>query len=81
MNTKNETVIDCKSKQCSLKITKIEKDFRSINDGGTIRLLTDTNPKKLFYELLAKERGNFYWIPLEDGPKEWEVLIEKVSAF
>ncbi len=77
MDNENETVIECKSKQCS-GFAKIADNFRAINDGGIIRLITDSNPKKFFYELLSKERGNFFWIPLEDGPKEWEILIEKV---
>ncbi len=73
----NNLVIDCRSKHCSLRYKNIADDFKSIKNGESIHLITDSDPRKLFYELLSKERGNFYWIPLEDGPGEWDVMIEK----
>ncbi len=78
---KSNMLIDCRGKHCSLDYEKIEKNFKSIKDGQAILLITDSNPQKLYYELLSRERGNFYWALFEDGPNEWEVQIEKVSAF
>ncbi len=73
----NNILIDCRGKNCKLEYESIAEDFKSIHSGQSIRLVTDSDPNKLYYELLAKERGNFYWALLKDGPKEWDVMIEK----
>ncbi len=77
---KRNMLIDCRGKNCSPDYDEIEENFKSINEGQAIRLITDSNPQKLYFKMLSKERGNFYWALFEDGPKEWDVLIEKVSA-
>ncbi len=76
MSTTNN-IIDCRNKKCNLKYTSIAESFNTINNGETIHLKTTSNPKKLFYELFDKEHGNFYWIPIKDGPNEWDVMIKK----
>jgi len=78
MITTNNT-IDCRKKKCSLEFASIAENYNSISNGESIQLKTTSNPKKLFYELLNKEHGNFYWIPIKDGPNEWDVMIEKSS--
>lgn len=77
MKDKHNTLIDCRSKKCNLKYESIAENYKAIDNGEAIHLITDSDPRKLFYELLSRERGNFYWIPLEDGPTEWDVMIEK----
>jgi uncharacterized protein (DUF2249 family) len=73
-------IIDCRNKKCSLEYVSIEENFNSISNGESIQLKTTINPKKLFFELLTKQRGKFYWIPIKDGPNEWDVMIEKSSG-
>ncbi len=80
MNT-NNNIIDCRNKPCSITYENIIENFTSLNYGEYFLLRTTSNPKKLFYELLDKERGNFYWVPLKDGPNEWNVMIEKFPGF
>jgi uncharacterized protein (DUF2249 family) len=70
-------LIDCRKKECSLEYASISENFNSIDEGESIELKTTKNPKKLFYEMLNKEHGNFYWIPIKDGPAEWDVMIQK----
>ena len=70
-------IIDCREKECNLKYANIAESFKSISNGESIQLKTTKNPEKIFFELLNKERGNFYWIPIKDGPAEWDVMIEK----
>jgi uncharacterized protein (DUF2249 family) len=75
-----DKIIDCRNKKCSLEYSKISENFKIVENGGSIHLKTTTDPKKLFYEMLNKEDGNFYWIPVKDGPNEWDIMIEKTST-
>jgi len=77
----NSNIIDCRNKLCNLAYENIADNFKSLHHGEYFLLRTTSNPKRLFYELLNKERGNFYWVPLIDGPKEWNVMIEKFPGF
>jgi len=76
---KDNLLIDCRGKDCKLAYSSIIEYYKSLNTGQAIFLITNKNPKKLYYEMMTKERGSFYWTFFEDGPTEWEVMIEKVS--
>lgn len=76
---KDNLLLDCRGKDCKIEYSSIKDCFKSLNAGQTIFLITDKNPAKLYYELMTKEKGSFYWTLFEDGPKKWKVMIEKVS--
>jgi regulator of cell morphogenesis and NO signaling len=54
--------------------------FDELNDGETLTIHNDHDPKPLYYQLLG-ERGNiFTWEYLEQGPQWWKVNITKKLA-
>lgn len=59
------------------KIAEIFDYYNTLDDGGEISLITESDPMKLYYEIHSKTNGNFYWVPIKDGPSEWEIVIEK----
>lgn len=51
--------------------------FDDLNNGESLTILNDHDPKPLYYQLLG-ERGNiFNWEYLEQGPERWKVRISK----
>lgn len=81
MNNLENNVIDCRSKDCNLKYDNIINSFKALREGEAIKLITNSDPKKLYYEMMDKENGNFYWVYVNEGPAEWDVMIEKALSF
>ena len=51
--------------------------FDALNEGESLTIHNDHDPKPLYYQLLG-ERGNiFVWEYLEEGPEWWKVKISK----
>jgi regulator of cell morphogenesis and NO signaling len=51
--------------------------FDALNEGESVTIHNDHDPKPLYYQLLG-ERGNiFTWEYLEQGPEWWKVRISK----
>jgi uncharacterized protein (DUF2249 family) len=73
----HKITLDCRAKECTDKIAKIFNSYETLDDGGEISLMTGSDPIKLYYEMLTKTNGNFHWIPIKEGPNDWQVLIEK----
>ena len=60
-----------------LKHPTIFARFDELNEGETLTIHNDHDPKPLYYQLLG-ERGNiFNWEYLEQGPEWWKVKISK----
>ncbi len=45
-----------------------------------IRLRVDHEPKPLFYMLQAERAGKFAWLPEQDGPDEWVVVVRRLAG-
>ena len=73
----NKITLDYRLNQSDYKVKNIFDTYKKLNEGDKIDLLTKSDPKKLYYELFPKTKGNFHWIPLREGPDGWEVVIEK----
>ncbi|MBS1666343.1 MAG: iron-sulfur cluster repair di-iron protein [Bacteroidetes bacterium] len=90
MTTKNEDAKNGEDKKTSteniLNVTLIEprlkhptifSRFDELNEGESLTIHNDHDPKPLYYQLLG-ERGNiFTWEYLEQGPEWWKVKISK----
>jgi regulator of cell morphogenesis and NO signaling len=51
--------------------------FDELNEGESLIIHNDHDPKPLYYQLIG-ERGNiFSWEYLEEGPEWWKVKISK----
>ena len=78
MNTvAEENILDVTVLEPRQKHPTIFVRFDELNEGKTLTIHNDHDPKPLYYQLLS-ERGNvFTWEYLEQGPQWWIVNITK----
>jgi uncharacterized protein (DUF2249 family) len=49
----------------------------ALEQGQSLRLTNDHDPKPLYYQLQAEQPDAFEWSPEEMGPEQWVVRITK----
>lgn len=77
MTTTENDILNVTLLEPKLKHPTIFARFDALEDGQSITLLNDHDPKPLYYQLLG-ERGNiFTWQYLEQGPEWWKVTITR----
>lgn len=76
----NKKFIDVTVIEPSLKHDTIFKAFDSINDGGSVLIHNDHDPKPLYYQLVEQRGKTFSWTYIKRGPSVWEVEIKKEKA-
>jgi uncharacterized protein (DUF2249 family) len=54
--------------------------FASLAPGEAMLLLSDHDPKPLYYQFQATLTGQFEWTYSEQGPTVWQVEIRKSEA-
>ena len=54
--------------------------FNSLLDGETMQLINDHDPKPLYYQMQAENKGQFEWEYVEQGPEVWKVNIKKCKG-
>jgi len=71
-NILNVTVLAPKDKHPTIFVR-----YDALQEGESLTIHNDHDPKPLYYQLLG-ERGNvFTWEYLEEGPEWWKVKIRK----
>lgn len=74
-NILNVTLLEPKQKHPTIFLR-----YDALNEGESLTIHNDHDPKPLYYQLLG-ERGNvFDWEYLEEGPEWWKVTIRKHVA-
>jgi regulator of cell morphogenesis and NO signaling len=77
MQTTTGNILDVTLIEPRLKHPTIFARFDELNEGESLTIHNDHDPKPLYYQLLG-ERGNiFNWEYLEQGPEWWKVKISK----
>lgn len=77
MNTITENILNVTLLEPKQKHPTIFVRFDELNEGESLTIHNDHDPKPLYYQLLG-ERGNiFVWEYLEQGPEWWKVKISK----
>ncbi|HZJ19025.1 MAG TPA: iron-sulfur cluster repair di-iron protein [Pricia sp.] len=77
MESTLENILNVTLLEPKLKHPTIFNRFDALNEGESLTIHNDHDPKPLYYQLLA-ERGNiFTWGYLEQGPEWWKVKIRK----
>tara|TARA_R110000868_G_scaffold144150_1_gene362911 strand:- start:33155 stop:34108 length:954 start_codon:yes stop_codon:yes gene_type:complete len=72
-----ENILNVTLLEPKLKHPTIFNRFDALNEGESLTIHNDHDPKPLYYQLLG-ERGNiFTWEYLEEGPEWWKVKIRK----
>jgi uncharacterized protein (DUF2249 family) len=49
----------------------------NLEQGQTLRLINDHDPKPLYYQLMVERPNQLGWEYLEDGPEVWQVRMTK----
>lgn len=77
MNTTMDNILNVTLLEPRMKHPTIFARFDELNEGESLTIHNDHDPKPLYYQLLG-ERGNiFTWEYLEQGPEWWKVRIAK----
>jgi regulator of cell morphogenesis and NO signaling len=77
MQTVAENILNVTLLEPRLKHPAIFNRFDELEDGQSLTIHNDHDPKPLYYQMLG-ERGNvFTWEYLEQGPVWWKVCITK----
>lgn len=77
METVTENILNVTLLEPRQKHPTIFVRFDELNEGESLTIHNDHDPKPLYYQLLG-ERGNiFNWEYLEQGPEWWRVKISK----
>ena len=77
METVHENILNVTLLEPRQKHPAIFARFDALNEGESLTIHNDHDPKPLYYQLLG-ERGNiFTWEYLEQGPQWWKVRISK----
>ena len=77
METGTENILNVTLLEPREKHPTIFAKFDLLNEGESLTIHNDHDPKPLYYQLLG-ERGNiFTWEYLEEGPEWWKVRISK----
>ena len=75
-----ENILNVTLLEPRLKHPTIFERFDELDQGETLTIHNDHDPKPLYYQLLG-ERGNiFNWEYLEEGPELWRVKISKKTT-
>ena len=56
---------------------KIFSMLEQLRDDQVLILINDHDPKPLYYQLNFEFPDQYYWEPLEAGPKVWRIRIGK----
>lgn len=51
--------------------------FEKLNNGETMELINDHDPRPLHYQFIMELPETFEWEYLEEGPEVWRVAITK----
>lgn len=77
MNATIENILNVTLLEPRQKHPTIFVRFDELNEGESLIIHNDHDPKPLYYQLIG-ERGNiFSWEYLEEGPEWWKVKISK----
>lgn len=58
---------------------RIFETWNNLQEGQTLRIINDHDPKPLYYQFDAEQKGQFEWKYEQSGPKDWIVRIKKLK--
>ncbi len=77
----NEKQIDLREVLPMDRHRMVFRSFDELTSGSSLTLVTDHDPKPLFYQFESQRPGVFSWNYAEQGPRVWKVKIEKTKEF
>jgi uncharacterized protein (DUF2249 family) len=58
--------------------SKIFEMWNSLEEGETLKITNDHEPKPLYYHFEAEYKGQFEWNYSKQGPEDWIFTIKKI---
>ncbi len=77
METVEQNILNVTLLEPRQKHPTIFKRFDELNEGETLTIHNDHDPKPLYYQLLGERGDIFTWEYLEQGPAWWKINITK----
>lgn len=77
METIVENILNVTLLEPRLKHPTIFARFDELNEGESLTIHNDHDPKPLYYQLLGQRGNIFTWDYLENGPEWWKIKIQK----
>lgn len=59
---------------------KIFEAWEKLEEGKTLQLINDHDPKPLHYQFEEEYKDSYKWDYVQSGPKDWIVNITKIKA-
>ena len=59
--------------------TKIFEMWNGLNEGETLRIINDHDPKPLHYQFEAEYKDQYEWVYEQQGSVDWIVQIKKIK--
>lgn len=72
-----ENVLNVTELEPRVKHPTIFARFDELNEGESLTILNDHDPKPLYYQLMGERGDIFTWEYLENGPQWWRIKISK----
>jgi len=77
METATDNILNVTLLEPRLKHATIFARFDQLNEGETLTIHNDHDPKPLYYQLVQMRGDIFTWNYLEQGPEWWKIEIRK----
>lgn len=73
----NENILNVTLLEPRMKHPTIFNRYDALEEGTSLTIHNDHDPKPLYYQLLGERGNTFTWEYLEQGPESWKVRISK----
>lgn len=75
----NATLLNLTGLDPTAKLEKLVGAFNQLANNASLEATTDTDPSPLLTAFQAQLWGEFNWHPLEDGPEQWRMVLQRLS--
>lgn len=78
MNNKSPIELDVRPIPPRDKHPKIFEVFDTLQQGESMIIINDHDPRPLKYQFEFERPGRFEWKYIEEGPEVWRVVIKRI---
>ena len=78
METTTENILNVTLLEPRQKHPTIFNRFDELNEGESLIIHNDHDPKPLYYQFLHERTDQYDWTYLQEGPDEWRVRIVRL---
>ncbi len=79
MDTGKIVKLDLRSMVVFERHPKIFDTWEKLNQGETLQIINDHDPKPLHYQFEGEYKDSYEWAYVQKGPKDWIVNITKIK--